>query len=85
MYLGGPSPGPSRNQARYWGRANGARDRLLLVLGAISLLLLVPALWIWLLYSGRFGAEVVYGGGIGLCALAAGIGFAMIRILEGGR
>jgi hypothetical protein len=85
MYLGGPSAGPSRNEARYWGRARGARDRLLLVLGAISLLLLVPALWIWLVYGGRFGAEMVYGGGIGLSALAAGIGFAMIRILEGGR
>jgi hypothetical protein len=85
MYLGGRSAGPSRNDARYWGRATGARDRLLLVLGGISLLLLVPALWIWLLYSGAFGAEVVYGGGIGLSALAAGIGFAMIRILEGGR
>jgi hypothetical protein len=85
MYLGGPSAGPSGNEARYWGRARGARDRLLLVLGAISLLLLVPALWIWLLYSGRFEAEMVYGGGIGLGALAAGIGFAMIRILDGRR
>jgi hypothetical protein len=85
MYLGGSSTGPSRNGARYWGRARGALDRLLLVLGAISLLLLVPAFWIWLLYSGRFGAEIFYGGGIGLCALATGIGFAMIRILEGGR
>jgi hypothetical protein len=85
MYLGGPSAGPSRHEARYWGRASGARDRLLLVLGAISLLLVVPALWIWLLYSGRFGSEVVFGGGIGLCALAAVIGFAMIRILEGSR
>jgi hypothetical protein len=85
MYLGGGSAGPSRNTARYWGRASGARDRLLLVLGAISLLLVVPALWIWILYSGRFGAETVYGGGIGLCVLAGGVGFAMIRILEGGR
>jgi hypothetical protein len=85
MYLGGRSAGPNRNNARYWGRASEARDRLLLVLGAISLLLLIPALWIWLLYSGSFGAEVVHGGGIGLSALAAGIGFAMIRILDGGR
>jgi hypothetical protein len=85
MYLGSRNPGPSRNEARYWGRATGALDRLLLVLGAISLLLLVPSLWIWLLYGGRFGAEAVYGGGIGLSVLAAGIGFAMIRILEGGR
>lgn len=85
MYLGGPSAGPSRNEARYWGRACGARDRLLLVLGAISLVLVVPALWIWLLYSGRVGAEMVYGGGIGLCALTVGVGFAMIRILDGRR
>jgi hypothetical protein len=85
MYLRGRSVDTRRNQARYWGRAQGVRDRLLLVLGAVALLAVVPALWIWLLYSGRFRAELVYAGGIGLCALTVGIGFAMIRILEGGR
>ena len=74
-----------RNPARYWGRAQGVRDRLLLVLGAVALLAVVPALWIWLRYGGGFGPELVYAGGVGLCVLTAGIGFAMIRILEGGR
>jgi hypothetical protein len=85
MYLGGSSTGPDRDDARYWGWARGARDRLLLALGFISLVLLVPALWIWLLYSGRFAGGVVYAGGLALSALTAGIGFAMIRILDGGR
>jgi hypothetical protein len=58
---------------------------VLLVLGAIALLALVPILWIWLLYGVGFGSEAVYAGGIGLCALAAGVGFAMIRILDGPR
>jgi hypothetical protein len=83
MYSKGRRGDLRRNEARYWGRAQGVRDRLLLLIGAVSLLAVVPSLWIWLLYSGRFGAEVIYGGGIGLCVLAAGIGFAMIRILDG--
>jgi hypothetical protein len=85
MYLGGSNPGPSRSDARYWGRARGALDRLLLALGFVSLVLLVPALWIWLLYSGRFGGGLVYAGGLGLSTLAAGIGLAMIRMLDGRR
>jgi hypothetical protein len=85
MYLGGSNRGPSRHDARYWGRARRAGDRLLLVLGAISLVLVVPSLWIWLLYSGRFGGGLVYAGGLALSALAAGVGFAMIRILDGPR
>jgi hypothetical protein len=60
-------------------------DRVLLVLGAIALLALVPMLWIWLLYGGGFGGEAVYVGGMGLCVLTAGVGFAMIRILDGRR
>jgi hypothetical protein len=85
MYLGDRSVDKRRNQAPYWGRARGVRDRLLLVVGAVALLLLIPVLWIDLLYSGRFGDDLVYAGGVALCALAAGIGFALIRILDGGR
>jgi hypothetical protein len=60
-------------------------DRVLLVLGAVALLALVPILWIWLVYGAGFGGEAVYAGGIGLCVLTAGVGFAMIRILDGRR
>jgi hypothetical protein len=73
------------DRARYWGRAQGPVDRLLLILGAISLVGLVPMLWIWLLYGGGFGGEMVYPGAAALCGLTAGIGFAMIRILDGRR
>ncbi len=55
------------------------------MLGAIALLAVVPILWIWLLYGAGLGGEAVYAGGIGLCALTAGVGFAMIRILDGRR
>ena len=72
-------------RARYWGRAQGALDRLLLVLGAISLVALVPMLWIWFLYGSGFEGEIVYPGAAALCGLTAGIGFAMIRILDGRR
>jgi hypothetical protein len=63
----------------------GILDRLLLALGAAALLLVVPMLWIWVLYgSGLSGSEVI-AGGVALCALTAGIGWAMIRILDGVR
>lgn len=71
--------------ARYWGRADGSLDRLLLVLGAIALIGLVPVLWIWLLYGSGLGSTIVYGGGTALCAVTAGIGFAMLRLLDGRR
>jgi hypothetical protein len=61
----------------------GILDRILLALGAGALLLVVPMLWIWLLYgSGLAGSDVI-GGGLALCVLTAGIGAAMIRILDG--
>jgi hypothetical protein len=72
-----------RNDARYWGRARGVRDRLLLVLGAIALVAIVPMLWIWVLYGGGFSGEAVYGAALALSLIVAGIGFAMIRILDG--
>jgi hypothetical protein len=63
----------------------GKLDRALLAVGAAALLAVVPVLWIWLLYgSGLPGSDVI-AGGIGLCVLTAGIGFAMIRLLDGAR
>jgi hypothetical protein len=60
-------------------------DRALLGLGATALLAVVPILWIWLVYgSGLVGARL-WAGGIGLCALTAGIGGTMIRLLDGRR
>jgi hypothetical protein len=85
MYPNSPREARPPQQGRYWGRAEGAVDRILLVLGAVSLIGLIPVLWIWLLYGSGFGAEEVYAGAAGLCGVTAGIGFAMIRILEGRR
>jgi hypothetical protein len=85
MYLGSRRMSRSGQGGRYWGRADGAFDRLLLAVGTVSLVLVVPSLWIWLLYGSGLGAEVVYAGGVGLCILTAAIGFAMIRILDGDR
>ncbi len=85
MYPRSSRAGPRAHDARYWGRSEGKLDRVLLVLGAIALLALVPILWIWLLYGSGFAGEAIYAGGIGLCALAAGVGFGMIRILDGRR
>jgi hypothetical protein len=60
-------------------------DRVLLVLGAVALVVLVPMLWIWLLYGSALAGSGLWATAIGLCALTAGIGGAMIRILDGGR
>jgi hypothetical protein len=57
---------------------------VLLLLGAVALLLVVPVLWLWIAY-GAHSSGLVWAGGIGLSLLAAGIGLAMIRILDGGR
>jgi uncharacterized RDD family membrane protein YckC len=60
-------------------------DRVLLGLGAAALLAVVPMLWIWLLYGSAFSGSRIYAAATGLCALAAVIGGAMIRILDGER
>ncbi len=60
-------------------------DRVLLVLGAISLAIVVPMLWLWIAYGGAVSPDLVWAGGIGLSLLTAGIGLAMIRILDGRR
>jgi hypothetical protein len=85
MYLKSSKAGPRSHEARYWGRAQGTLDRLLLLLGWISLLCLAPMLWIWLLYGSGLSAGLIYAAAAAVCTLVAGIGFAMIRILDGRR
>jgi hypothetical protein len=83
-----PSRARSADQphpARYWGRADGFFDRVLLVLGAIALIGLVPVLWIWVLYGSALSPGAVYGAGVALAVVTAAIGFAMIRLLDGRR
>jgi hypothetical protein len=60
-------------------------DRVLLGLGAAALLAVVPMLWIWLLYGSGLSAGPVRVAGIALAVLTAGIGAAMIRLLDGAR
>jgi hypothetical protein len=63
----------------------GRVDRVLLGLGAAALLAVVPMLWIWLLYGSALSGSRIYAAAAGLCVLAAVIGGAMNRILDGGR
>ena len=63
----------------------GGFDRLLLGLGAVALVAVVPMLWLWLLYGSALSGESIYAAAVGLCALTAAIGGAMIRLLDGGR
>jgi hypothetical protein len=60
-------------------------DRILLGLGAAALVAVVPILWSWLAYGSGFAGAGLWVGGIGLCLLTAGIGGAMIRLLDGRR
>lgn len=60
-------------------------DRVLLLLGAISLVVVVPMLWLRIAYGSALSSHIVWAGGVGLCALVAGIGLVMIRILDGNR
>jgi uncharacterized RDD family membrane protein YckC len=60
-----------------------AVDKVLLGLSAVALLALVPLLWIWLLYGSGLSGSPILVGGVGLCLLTAGVGAAMIRILDG--
>lgn len=63
----------------------GRADRVLLAVGAVALLLIVPLLWIFLAYEGALAGTNLWAGGIVLCSLTAGIGAAMLRVLDGGR
>jgi hypothetical protein len=49
------------------------------------LLLVVPMLWIWLVYGGSRSSGTIYAAGIALCLITGGIGLAMIRLLDGKR
>jgi hypothetical protein len=60
-------------------------DRVLLGLGAAALVAVVPVLWIWLAYGSALTGSGLWVAGIALCALTAGIGAAMIRLLDGPR
>jgi hypothetical protein len=60
-------------------------DRALLGLGAAALVAVVPVLWIWLVYGSGLSGSGLWAGGIGLCLLTAGIGGAMLRLLDGDR
>jgi hypothetical protein len=60
-------------------------DRALLGLGAAALVAVVPILWSWLAYGSALSGSGLWAGGIGLCLLVAGIGWAMIRLLDGPR
>jgi hypothetical protein len=85
MYPKWRTRGSRASGAPYWGRADGTLDRLLLMLGGIALVGVVPVLWIWVLYGSGFGSPIVSAAAIALCVLTAGIGFAMLRILDGKR
>jgi hypothetical protein len=60
-------------------------DRVLLGIGAAALVAVVPVLWIWLVYGSGLAGGRLWAGAVGLCALVAGIGAAMIRLLDEGR
>jgi hypothetical protein len=60
-------------------------DRALVGLGAAALLAVVPTVWIWLVYGSGLAGPGLWAAGIGLCALTAGIGWAMLRLLDGPR
>jgi hypothetical protein len=57
-------------------------DRVLLGLGAAALVAVVPVLWTWLAYGSALTGTGRWIAGIGLCVLTAGIGAAMIRLLD---
>jgi hypothetical protein len=61
----------------------GRLERSLLGVGAAALIAVVPMLSSWLLYGSGLPESGVIVGGIALCLLTAGIGAAMIRILDG--
>jgi hypothetical protein len=63
----------------------GVQDRALFVLGVISLLVVVPGLWLWIAYGSSLSPALIWMGGLGLSAMTAGIGLAMIRMLDGKR
>jgi hypothetical protein len=83
-----PYPGQARETAPLRAALRAiprAQDRVLFALGVVSLLLVVPGAWLWIAYGGTLSPALVWVGGVGLSAITAGIGLAMIRMLDGGR
>jgi hypothetical protein len=72
----------TRNVERVKPRARGV-EGVLLGLGAVALLVLVPLLWSWLLYGSGLSGSALLLSGVGLCAVVTGIGWGMLRILDG--
>jgi hypothetical protein len=65
--------------------ARRVQDRALFILGVVSLLVLVPILWLWIAYGSALSHALVRVGGLGLSALTAGLGLALIRMLDSSR
>lgn len=76
-----------RGEAGNWRAALPRRrvDRVLLGVGVVALLLVVPIVWILLVYGRALAGAELWVAGIGLSVMTAGIGLAMIRILDGQR
>jgi hypothetical protein len=58
--------------------------RALLAIGALTLLAVIPLLWMWLRYGSGLSEPAVVLGAITLTAFTVGTGAAMIRALDGG-
>jgi hypothetical protein len=56
--------------------------RVLFGIGFAALLVAVPVLWMYVLYAAALPPWGTYAAAIGLCALAAGLGRALIGMLE---
>ena len=56
--------------------------RLLFGVGFAALLFAVPVLWMYVLYGTRLPGWGVYAVAIGLCLLTAGLGRALIGMIE---
>jgi hypothetical protein len=76
-----------RGEAGNWRSALPRRrvDRVLLGAGIVALLLVVPTVWILLVYGRALAGAELWVAGIGLSVMTAGIGLAMLRILDGER
>jgi hypothetical protein len=74
-----------RGEARNWRSAIPRRgvDRALLAVSGAALVVVVPLLWIFLVYGRALAGANLWVSGVVLCVLTAGIGAAMIRILDG--
>jgi hypothetical protein len=76
-----------RGEAGDWRSAlpKGRADRVLFGIGAAALLLVVPLLWILLVYGRALAGADLWVAGIVLSGLTAGIGAALLRMLDDGR